>query len=549
MARLDRLATVKSLAQLGATLGREFSYTLLQAMTAEDEETVRQELQQLVGAEVLYQRGLPPQAMYVFKHALIQDAAYQSLLKRTRQQYHQHIAQVLEAQFPETVAMQPELLAHHYTEAGLGAPALDYWQRAGEQALQRSAHVEAISHLRKGLEVLQGLPTTPERLQHEMQLQLTLGMPLSATRGYAAPEVAQLYRRAQALCQRLGETPQLIPALLGLWRFYSIRGELGIARELAEQCLLLTQRVGDPARLIVVHDVLGETLFFLGEFLRARAHLEQAVALYDPQRRRPHRALTDPGLSSLSMLAGNLWILGYPAQAQQQITTALRQAEALTHPHVLAGVWLIAAHCFQLWRDVRMTQVQAEAIMTVATEQGLPVWLSEAAVFVGWAQALQGQGAAGVARSQHGVATRKAVGSDLAQPVYLGMVAEAHACAGQPTTGLTVLADALVLANTTGDRWGEAELHRLRGTLLLAVSADYAREAEACFHQALTVARRQEAKAWELRTATSLSRLWQQQGKRAEAYALLAPIYGWFTEGFDTADLQEAKILLEELAG
>jgi predicted ATPase len=549
MARLDRLSTVKAVAQLGAVLGRTFAYDLLQAVAPFDAATLQHGLRQLVEAELLYPQGLPSQATYRFKHALLQETAYQSLLKSTRQQYHQRIARVLEAQFPETVATQPELLAHHYTEAGLGTQALEYWQRAGQRALERSAHVEAISHLTQGLEVLQGLPTTPERTQQELRLQLTLGIPLSATRGYAAPEVAHVYTRAQDLCQRMGETPQLIPALLGLWRFYLLRAELGEARELAEHCLLLAQCADDPARGIVAYDALGATLFFLGDFAHARTHLERAVALYDPQKRRSHRALTDPGVSALSLLAGALWMLGYPEQARQRSTEALRLAEALAHPHILASALIIATHVSQFCRDVSATQTRAEAVMTLAIEQGFPFWLAEATIFVGWAQAAQGQSSEGISQIKQGLATRQAIGLELSQPAFLTMLAEAYAHVGQPTEGLAALADALTRVDTTGECWRAAELHRLRGELLLAVSAENHREAESCFRQALIIAHQQQAKSFELRTAMSLSRLWQQQGKRTSAYELLAPIYGWFTEGFDTVDLQEAKALLEALAG
>jgi class 3 adenylate cyclase/predicted ATPase len=545
MARLDRLNTVKAVAQLGATLGRTFAYDLLEAVTPFDTAMLQQGLQQLVAAEILYQREVSPRTTYRFKHALLQEAAYQSLLKSTRQQYHQRIAQVLETQFPETVAMQPELLAHHYTEAGLGEQALAYWQRAGQRALERSAHVEAIGHLTKGLDVLTTLPVTAERVQQELALQLTLGMPLSATRGYAAPEVAHIYRRAQELCQCLGETPQLIPALLGLWRFYLLRAELGQAQELAEQCLLVVQRTEDTARHIVAHDVLGETLFFLGDFRRARTHLEQAVALYDPQKRRPHRALTDPGVSSLSILAGTLWMLGYPEQARQTSMEAVRLAEALAYPHILASTWVIAAHVHQLRREVDMTHAQAEAVITLASEQGFPFWLAEATIFVGWAQAMQIRGEEGIAQIQQGLATRQAIGLELTQPVYLLMLAEAYQCVGKPAEGLAVLVDAASRIDTTRECWRLAELHRLRGELLLAVSTTHDREAEACFRHALRIAHTQHAKSLELRAAMSLSRLWQQQGKRAEAWGMLEPIYRWFTEGFDTADLQEAKALLE----
>jgi predicted ATPase len=257
MARLDRLATVKSLAQLGATLGREFAYELLQAVSPWDEGTLRRGLQQLVATEFLYQRGLPPQATYLFKHALIQDAAYQSLLRSTRQQYHQRIAQVLEAQFPETVTTQPELLAYHYTEAGLTEQAIPYWQRAGQRAVERSAHVEAISHLTKGLELLKTLPDTPERTRQELDLQITLGPALMVIKGPAAPEAERVYNRARALCQHVGETPQLYPTLWGLWLFYIERGEVQTARELGEQLLTLAQRAQDPALLVEAYHALG----------------------------------------------------------------------------------------------------------------------------------------------------------------------------------------------------------------------------------------------------------------------------------------------------
>jgi len=548
MARLDRLGPVKAIVQLGATLGRTFSYDLLHAVAPLEEGSLQHGLRQLVEAELLYQRGVPPQATYHFKHGLIQEAAYQSLLKSTRQQYHQRIAQVLEVQFPETIETKPELLAHHYTVAGLVELAIDYWHKAGQYAVRRSAHLEAISHLEKALELLQTLPDTLERAQQELDVQLTLGIPLSATRGYAVPEVAHIYTRAQALCQRMGETPQLIPALLGLWRFYLLRAEVVKARELAEQCLLLLQRVDDPTRLIVAHDALGETLVFLGDFVQARAHLERATALYDPQKRRSPRALTDPGVSSLALLAGALWMLGYPAQALQRSTEALRLAEAPAHPYILASTLVMAAYIPHLCRDVRTTQVQAEAVVTLATAQGFPFWLADATIFVGWAQAAQGRGAEGLAQIQHGMAARQALGLELARPVHLTMLAEAYENVGQPAAGLTVLAEALTRVDTTRERWWEAELHRLRGELLLALSAESHTEAETCFQQALTVARRQQAKSWELRAAISLSHLWQRQGKRAEAYELLAPIYGWFTEGLDTANLQEAKALLEALA-
>jgi predicted ATPase len=291
MARLDRLATVKEVAQLGATLGREFSYELLRVVSPVPEASLQQALAKLVEAEVLYQRGLPPQARYLFKHALIQDAAYQSLLKSTRQKHHKQIAQVLEKQFPETKETQPELLAYHYTEAGLSTQAISYWQQAGQRAIERSALLEAIGHLTKGLEVLQRLPDTPERVQQELPLQIALGTPLIATKGYAAPEVEHAYTRALELCRQVGETPQLFPVIGGLAGFYMVRGELQTARELTEQLLTLAQRVQDPALFLEAYMGLGVSSYFLGEFAPAREYLEQGIALYDPQQHRSHAFL------------------------------------------------------------------------------------------------------------------------------------------------------------------------------------------------------------------------------------------------------------------
>jgi predicted ATPase len=306
MARLDRLATVKALAQLGATLGREFSHTLLQAVALWSEEPLRRGLQQLVEAEFLYQQGLPPQAIYTFKHALIQDVAYQSLLRSTRQQYHQRLAQVLAEQFPETAETQPELLAHHYTEAGRSRQAVGYWQRAGQRASERSAYLEAITHLTKGLEVLSALPNTPERAQQELTLQITFGPALNATKTWAAPEVERAYARARELCQQIGETPQLFSVLYGLWLYYEVRAELRTAHELGEQCLKLAQSVQEPALFLEAHFALGLTLFWLGELALAREHFEQGMAFYDLQQ---HCSLAsiygsfDPGVACLACAA------------------------------------------------------------------------------------------------------------------------------------------------------------------------------------------------------------------------------------------------------
>ena len=338
MARLDRLATVKGLAQLGATLGREFPYTLLQAVSPWDEETLQRGLHQLVEAEFLYQRGLPPQATYLFKHALIQDAAYQSLLKSTRQQYHQRIAQVLEEYFPDTVETQPELLAHHYTQAGLTEQAVRYWQRAGQQASDRSAYLEAISHLTTGIELHKSLPEAPEHTQQALSLHIALGAALQTAKGFGAPEVEDAYAQAYALCQQVGETPQLVPVLYGLWRFYTGRSQFHTARELGETLLRLAQRAQDLALVVIAHYTLGMTWLCLGALPAARQHLEEGSARYTPDQRHVpvFRMGHDPGVACRGLAAMTLWCLGYPEQALARVHDALALAHELSHPFSLA---------------------------------------------------------------------------------------------------------------------------------------------------------------------------------------------------------------------
>jgi TOMM system kinase/cyclase fusion protein len=551
MARLDRLAAVKGLAQLGAMLGREFSYDLLQAVSPWAEDALQRGLQQLVAAEFLYQQGLPPHATYRFKHALIQDAAYQSLLRSTRQQYHQAIAEVVEARFPELCETQPELLAHHYTEAGLSAQAIPYWQRAGQRALERSAHVEAIAHLAKGLGLLKTFPDIPERTQQELTLQITLGAALRVTKGSVAPEVEQTYARARELCQQVGETPQLFSVLWGLWAFYHGRVALQTARELGEQLLTMAQRVQDPALLLQAHRALGITLRFLGELSAARAHLEQGIALYDVQQ---HRSLaflyggSNPGVACLCYASDLVWALGYPDQALRRSHEALTLAQELSHPLSLVAALVWAAIVHRVRGERQVSQEQVEAMIAPLTELGSPSWLAQATMLGGWGLAEQGQEVEGLAQMRQGLTAYRATGAALGLPHFLAWLAEACGSAGQAEEGLHGLAEALSIVESQGQRWWEAELYRLKGELLRARAAEHHTEADTCFRQALEIARRQQAKSLELRAAMSLSRLWQQQGKRDEACELLAPIYGWFSEGFDTADLQEAKALLTEVS-
>ena len=567
MARLDRLGAAKEVAQLGAVLGREFAYEVLRAIAPLDEVTLQHGLAQLVEAELIYQRGIPPQATYLFKHALIRDAAYESLLRSTRQQYHQRIAQVLEAQFPEATEAEPELLAQHLTEAGLSAQAIPYWQRAGQIAIERSANIEAMSHLTKGLELLKTLPTTPEHIQRELALQISLAVPLASTEGWAVPEVADAYARGRELCRQVGETPELFTVLYGLRTFYHIRGELRTARELAEQLLHLAQQ-GQAPDLLLARNALGTTLFLVGELASTRAHLEQGLTLYNPQQYSSHIYLygMDTGVILLGFVAWTLWFLGYPDQAQKRSQEVLTLAQELAHPYSLAWALIYVAWFHQFRREGQAAQARAEAAMTLATEQGFAQISACGTISRGWALAEQGKRAEGIRQMRQGQAALRAMGAETMQSLVLALLAEAHEKVGQAEEGLALLAEAFAVVDNNDEHFYEAELYRLKGELTLhqcnvqgstfnvanprslIPHSQAEAEAEACFLKAIDIARKQQAKSLELRAVRSLSRRWQGQGKRAEARELLAPVYGWFTEGFDTADLQEAKALLEELS-
>jgi class 3 adenylate cyclase/predicted ATPase len=550
MARLDRLVTAKAVAQYAAVIGRQFSYELLQAVSQVDALTLQRELGRLVEAEIVYRRGVPPQATYTFKHALIQDAAYQSLLKSTRQQYQQRIAQVLEAQFPETAAAAPELLAYHYTEAGLAEQAVGYWQKAGQSAVQHSAHMEAISHLTTGLALLQTLPNTPHRMHQELDFQTLLGTALLATKGYAAPEVEAVYERARTLCQHVGETPQLTKVLVGLFLFYVNRPDFPTSHALGEQLWRLAHQAGDPARLLQAHMVQGVTAFWTGHLAQAQHALEQGIALYDALQ--PRSMAGDYGQDSgvvCRHYAGWVrWCLGYPDQARTITNAMLTLAQDLAHPLSLVYALSAASALHNRLREGCTAHQLAEAAYALAAEHGFTYWVASATIRRGEALVLQGQSQEGIVLIQRGIAAKRATGSEVTWSWHSARLAEAYGKVGQAQKGLSTLAEVLAWIENTGERSFEAELHRLKGELLSQQNSDNQAEAETCFHHAINIARNQQAKSFELRTAPSLARLWQQQGKRQEAHDLLAPVYNWFTEGFDTLDLKDAKALLEALA-
>jgi predicted ATPase len=428
--------------------------------------------------------------------------------------------------------------------------AVTYWQQAGQHASDRSAYLEAVSHLRTGIGLLKTLPETPAQTQHALTLHLALSAALQVVKGDAAPEVEHAYNQAYALCQQVGETPELVPVLYGLWRFYLGRSQFRAARELGESLLHLAQHPYDPALAAVAHYALGLPWFFHGILPAARLHLEEAVAYYTPDQ--PYVPLSRmgqaPGVGCRVYAAMTLWLLGYPAQSLRHLHHALAFAHELAHPFSLAFAQLMAAVVSRLRRDVPAVLEYAEATVALSTAQGFSPWAALGTSLRGWALTMRGQSEEGCAQVRQGIATWRATGAAMGVPNLCAMFAEVSDFLGHPEDGLQALAEAQTLVEQYEERWWEAEISRLRGVLLLRQVVPPQAEAEICFHQALTIARRQEAKSLELRAAMSLAQFWQQQGKRAEARQLLSAVYGWFTEGFDTVDLQDAQRLLASLA-
>jgi class 3 adenylate cyclase/predicted ATPase len=547
LARLDRLAAVKDVAQIGAVIGREFSYPLIAAAAAIPENVLRDGLAQLVAAELIYQRGIPPNATYQFKHALVQDTSYASLVGSRRRQLHAQIAKALEEQFPDVVASEPEVLAHHFTAAGLTERGIFFWQRAGQQASDRSANVEAAAYFKVGLELLQQLSDTPARVHQELALQIGLGAALIVTKGHASTEVERCCLKARELCLQVGETPELAPTLFGLWRFYIVRTRLKTARELGETLLRLAEH--DPSLSVVAHCALGATAFYSGVLVDSRQHLEEAIQRYTPNLRSgpAFRIGRDPGVGCLMYAGWALWILGFPDQAAARMHEGNMMAGELSHPFTLAFARFWAAGLSQMRRDVTAVLERAEATLALAAEHGFPHWAALGATMRGWALAMRDRSEEGMAQLGQGIADWRATGATLVVPYVLTLQAEAASLLGHIEEGFRSLDDAQTVLEQHEDRWWEAEIYRLRGVLLLQQPIAPEVEAEAWLRRALDVAQSQQAKSLELRAATNLAHLWHAQGKHSMARDLLSPVYRWFGEGFDTIDLKEAKALLAEL--
>jgi class 3 adenylate cyclase/predicted ATPase len=547
-ARLDLLVTAKSVAQFAAVIGRQFSYALLQTVSQLDETILQHELARLVKAEIVYQRGTPPQATYTFKHALIQDAAYQSLLKSTRQHYHLRIAEGLQELFAETAQTQPELLAYHYSEGSLYDLAIEYWFKAGEQARHRFANPEAVSHLKQGLDALNHLSDSPKRHQQELDLCISLGNTLIPLQGYAAPEVAEVYGRAQELCHQVGDTRQLFPTLYGLCIYNMVQANHQAAYKLGEELVHLAHpdREGE---LLVGYRMLGWALLLKADLYAAQGQFERLVALYDPQK---HGSLKfsygqDHGVVGFCYGSWVLWLRGYPDQAQACCEEAIRLAQDLSHPLSLGYALGFVAIFQQMRRDVLMAQKLSDKAVKLCTDMDIPLWLAWGTFAQGWALAEQGDIKAGISRLRHGIGSALSFGAKIFQPHFQALLAEAYQKHGQTTAALHVLDESLIIAQERDEVYYLAEIHRLKGETLLRKNKQGA--SEDCFHQALDIARQQQARSWELRATTSLARLWQSQGKCQDAYDLLAPVYDWFTEGFDTADLKDANALIQGLGG
>jgi predicted ATPase len=551
MARLDRMEGERDVAQLAAVLGREFSYELLAAVADKDEPALQAELAKLVQAGILYPKGRLPRCTYTFKHALLEDALYNSLVKGKRQQFHRRIAEVVEAQFPQTIETRPELLAHHFTEAGLAERGVGYWLKAGLRSRERSANVEAIGHLKSGLALLGQLDESPERDGRELQFLNTLGTTYQSARGYGAAEAGPVFHRARALCDRIGQPAQRFSAMWGAWAWHTVRADLRLCMEQAAKAVELAAQLDDPGMKMEALFLPGLTMLYRADFAGAREQCGRAVADHDDRERTKKWSTytgQDSGATHRFYLALALWHLGYPDQALNVNQEARALARTLGQPYMLAFAGHHTSWLYQHCRLGAETVATAEAGGAVAAEQGFEWWRTTAVLYKAAGIVLQGRPEEALPLLLKGLDAYRGSGSELALPYYLSMVGDAFTQAGRFQDAHQALDEALALAEKNDDRFQEAELHRLKGELLLAESPDQAGGAEDCFRQAIETARRQQSKAWELRATMSLTRLWQRQRRRDEARAALAAVYGTYTEGFTTPDLVEAGALLEALA-
>jgi predicted ATPase len=508
-------------------------------------------MRHLVQADILQQRGRPPNCLYTFRHALLEDALYNSMVKSTRLQFHRRVAEVLEAEFGILlVETRPELLAHHFTEAGLPEKAVRYWLQAGLRSRERSAEVEAIAHLNRGLALIPSLPESPERDALELELLGPLGTAYIAARGYAAPEVGPVFQRARDLCEHVGEPRQWLAMLLGIWEWHTVRGELRFCLSLAEEGVEFATRLTDPGMLMEASFMVGETMLYRGEFTSAREWFSSALENYDDRERtRQWADFTghDAGITHRSNLAIAVWHLGLPDQALQINQEMHQLARDIGHPFSLAYALHHTAWLYQYLRLGPETEATADEQIAIATAQGFALWIATGTFYKGESMLLQGDRAKGLALLLQGLAAFRRSGAELSLTCLLAVVG--HACTqfNRFRDAHEVLDEGLALVEKNDERCQQAELYRLKGELLLAESTGNEAAAEDYFQKAIATAQLQQSKAWHLRAATSLARLRQRQGHIPQAREILSDIYNSYTEGFTTPDLRAARTLLDSL--
>jgi class 3 adenylate cyclase/predicted ATPase len=552
LGRLDRLGpAAKNVAQVGAAIGRDFSYELLAAAVPLAEPELQEALRRLVEAGLVFQRGAPPTAEYLFKHALVQDTAYSTLLRGPRQALHRRIAEALEQRSPDFVETRPEIVAHHYGEAAMAAKAITYWHLAGKLSLAKSAVREAIAQLRRGLSLLEGLSETRERKQLELDIHVTLTAALMAGKGSADPEAVAALERANRLVTETASvgTPVHFFVLHGLWVSNHVSGAIAAALEHATNFLSVAQSQSSSGPLSIGHRALAVSLFVSGDYRAALAHAETAASLYRPDEHRDFalRFGQDIGVSAFVHLSWALWHRGYPDQSARAADRALALSRQLGHAPTLSTALYLAGMAAVFARDVVTVYARSSDCVALASEHGFALWAARGRVLQGWAGAQRGEAATGIAHIREGLAAYEATGVRSATPFQLALLAEALGLAGEIEEALAALDDASAQAAVSGARGWDAEIHPLRGELTGRLPHPDLAKVEDSFRTALAIAREQGTRGYELRAATSLARLWHEQDRWGEAHELLAPVYGSFTEGFDTADLKEAQRLLDEL--
>ena len=557
MARLDRLGPAKEVAQIGSAIGREFSHPLLAAVAGKPEAELQSTLDRLVEAGLLFRQGVPPHATYLFKHALVQDAAYGTLLREPRRALHTRIVETLENQFADIAESQPELLARHCTEAGLIERAAGLWGKAGQRSLERSALVEAAKQITRALDQIAALPATPALRREQIKLQVALINPLMHVKGFGASETKMAAEQARLLIEQaeaLGEPPEdrllLFSVLYSFWvaNFVVFNGD--VIRELAAQFLTIAEKQRAIAPLMIGHRLMGVSMMSTGNSAQARAHYDEALALYDPAEHRPlaTRFGGDIGVTILSCRSIALWILGYPKAALADTVHVLKDAREIDQAATLMHALCFTLHSLIHCRNYTEANAQCDELLALADEKGSLFWKGLGTVLQGCVFALTGKASDAVRMITSGVAAVQSTGQTLWMPLFLSFLARTYVDLGQFDAASRSIGEAIVAMETTKERWCEAEVNRIAGEIALRSPAPHATKAQEHFERALFVARQQQAKSWELRAAMSLARLWRSQGKVQQARELLAPVYGWFTEGHNTLDLKEAKALLEELA-